>query len=37
MVTVVSFQDIGIFGEQIIYDFSKVKVSTCHFGEKFSP
>jgi len=31
------FLDIGIYGEQIIYDFSKVKVSICHIEEKLSP
>jgi len=31
------FLDIGIYGKQIIYDFSKVKVSICHIEEKFSP
>lgn len=31
------FLDIGTFGEQIVYDFYKVKTSTCHFREIFSP
>ena len=31
------FLSVGICGEQIIYDFSKVKMSICHIEEKLSP